>query len=78
MAELLDPELIDTGGELFRQTDARFKYWYADAYGIQPSFDIRSYKDMSIGEALEIARELIEVVEFCSRLTTNFPDVHDA
>lgn len=66
--DLMDPELIDTGGELFRQTDAEFEYWYAVDEGINASFDIRAYSGMGPDEARQRAEELQDIADFVERV----------
>lgn len=67
---------IRNGRDLFHETDDRFTYWYANAYGIQPSFDNRAYKNMSVEDAREIADELTEIAQFCEELEIDVPDLH--
>lgn len=75
--DLMDPELIDTGGELFRQTDAEFEWWFADAYGISPQWDPRMVKNMSVERAKEIGEELIDIAEHCEQYQDQFPDLRE-
>jgi hypothetical protein len=55
---------IRNGGDLFHYTDDKFDYWYADGYGVQPSFDTRAYKSLSLQKAREIRNELDDLIEF--------------
>ena len=66
---------IQTGKDLFRATDDEFTFWFANGYGIHPSFDKRAYSDLSIEEAKEIRDELDELIEFCEQHQHQFGDL---
>ncbi len=48
---------------LFRETDEKFTYWFANGHGISHSLVGKVYENMDVEKAKEVRDELNDIIE---------------